>query len=111
MPERRQQQRFLTRGMTSPFGQVTNISDTGMCLFRKGKMDLSIGQSMRLTIQHGREEVTLTAEVVRIERLGLFRHEIGLAFGAADLEALGGIRRLIESSQAECIGPSCHLAA
>lgn len=111
MADRRKQPRIQTRGMNTPFGQVTNISDTGLCLFRKGKMDLSLGQTLRLAIEHGPERVTLEAEVVRIDRLGLFRHEIGLAIGAGDLEALGGIRRLIASSQAECIGPACHLAA
>ncbi len=111
MAERRKQPRLQTRGMNTPFGQVTNISETGLCLFRKGKMDLTVGQTLRLAVEHGHERVLLNAEVVRIDRLGLFRHEVGLAIGAEDFEALAGIRRLIASSQAECIGPACHLAA
>ena len=111
MADRRTQQRTPTFGLTTPFGQVTDISDTGLRLFRKGKMDLSLGQTVRLDVRHGDTEVTLDAEVVRIERLGLFRHEVGLSFTAVDTAALTGIRRVVEVSQAEAPGPACYLAA
>ena len=111
MANRRQQQRFKTFGMTSPFGQVTNLSNTGFCLFRKGKMDLAVGQTLRLTIEHAQIQATVDAEVARIERLGLFRHEVGLVFTSTDIQALEDIRRLVDLAQAECIGPVCHLAA
>ena len=111
MADRRKQPRFQTLGLSSPFGQVTDISDTGLRIFRKGKMDLAVGQSLRLDLRHPAAELTLEAEVMRIERLGLFRHEVGLRFTSVDSAALEAIRRVVAASQAEMPGPACFLAA
>lgn len=111
MPDRRRQPRFSTLGLTSPYGQVTNLSDTGLCIFRKGKLNLTLGQSLRLKVCHADAEAELAAEVVRIEPLGLFRHEVGVSFSVVDAAALGEIRRLIEVAHAESVSPTCFIAA
>ncbi|XAL99191.1 PilZ domain-containing protein [Phycisphaeraceae bacterium D3-23] len=111
MQDRRQKPRFSTLGLTTPFGQVTNISDAGLCIFRKGKLELAVGQTVNLVVQHEQAEASLKGIVIRIEPLGLFRHEIGVEFTAVDVNELGGIRRLIELAHAESVSPSCYLAA
>lgn len=111
MSDRRSQPRFSTLGLSTPFGQVTNISDNGLGLFRKGKMDLQVGQTMNLRISHDQAEAEVTARVARIERLGLFRHEIGFEFIEVDVATLASIRRVTEAGCNEFVGPRCWVAA
>ncbi|MEM9414491.1 MAG: PilZ domain-containing protein [Planctomycetota bacterium] len=111
MSDRRQHPRFTTLALTTPYGQVTNLSDTGLCIFRKGKLSIAQGEKLTFVIRHDQAEVTIEGEVVRIDPLGLFRHEIGIAFTTVDAKELCGIRRLIEVAHAESISPTCFLAA
>ncbi|MEM1355109.1 MAG: PilZ domain-containing protein [Planctomycetota bacterium] len=111
MSDRRSQPRFATRGLATSFGEVTNISDTGLCVFRKGKMDLDLDQQLILRISHELAEARVKARVARIERLGLFRHEIGLQFIEVDVATLAQIRRVTEAGCQEFSGPRCWVAA
>ena len=111
MTDRRAQTRFATRGLSTPFGEVTNISDTGLCIFRKGKMDLRVDQQLTLRISHEVAEATVKARVARIEKLGLFRHEVGLQFIEVDVATLAQIRRVTEAGCLEFSGPRCWVAA
>jgi hypothetical protein len=111
MSDRRNQPRFPTRGVSTRFGEITNISDTGLCVFRKGKMDLEVGQELKLKVSHEAAEVTVRAKVARIEKLGLFRHEIGLQFLEVDVATLAAIRRVTEAGCNEFLSPRCWVAA
>ncbi|MFI4859922.1 MAG: PilZ domain-containing protein [Phycisphaerales bacterium JB063] len=111
MSEQRKNKRYSTFGLTTPYGQITNISDTGLCIFRKGKQELGFGEMLRLVVQHEQAEVVLEGVVIRVQEIGMFRHEIGIEFTEVDAEKLAEIRLLIELGQAESVSPSCFLAA
>lgn len=111
MSDRRQHPRFTTLALTTPYGQVTNLSDTGICIFRKGKLSIAQGETLKIVIRHELAEATIEGEVVRVDPLGLFRHEIGIAFTAVDARELCDIRRLIALAHAESVSPTCFIAA
>jgi len=111
MADRRHKPRFSTYGLSTAFGQVTNLSDTGLCIFRKGRMDVCIGDEFEMNIQHPQLTKPMRVKVARIERLGLFRHEIGLEFVAMDPLTLATLQAITQDTHDELIGPRCTIAA
>lgn len=111
MAERRQNTRFKALGLTTPFGDVLDISDSGIGLFRKGRMQLSLGDTVTLELRHEGVEISLTAKVVRIDPAGLFRHEIGFEFVEIEEETRIKIRSLAHSACSEFASPRCWVAA
>ena len=112
MNDRRLQPRLRAFGrLSTPFGEVIDVSDSGLGVFRKGKVQLSVGDTVTLHLSHESTEVELTARVVRIDPVGLFRHEIGFAFIDADEETLTQIWSLTDSACSEFTGPRCWVAA
>jgi len=111
MSDRRQNTRFKALGLSTPFGEVTDVSDSGLGVFRKGKLECEIGDEVKLYLSHENTEVELTAQVVRIDKVGLFRHEIGFEFIGADEETLTRLWTLTDSACSEFTGPRCYIAA
>ena len=111
MSERRQHTRFKALGLSTPFGEVMDISDSGIGVFRKGKVPCSVGDEVTLYLSHDSEEIELNARVARIEYVGLFRHEIGFEFVGIDEDTLTRLWSLTDSACSEFTGPRCFVAA
>jgi hypothetical protein len=111
MSDRRQQPRFKTLGLSTPFGEVTDVSDAGLGVFRKGRLNVAIGDTVTMRLSHEDTEVELTARVARIDKVGLFRHEIGFEFIGVDEDTLTKLWTLTDSACSEFTGPRCWIAA
>ena len=111
MSERREHTRFKALGLSTPFGEVIDVSDSGVGVFRKGKVSCSVGDMATLLISHDSTEIELNARVVRIENVGLFRHEIGFEFVDVTEETLTKLWSLADSACSEFTGPRCYVAA
>lgn len=88
-----------------------DISDSGLGVFRKGRMPLSLGEEVSVHLSHEGIEVELTARVARIDPVGLFRHEIGLEFVDANEDKLTKIWAMADSACNEFSSPRCWIAA
>lgn len=111
MSDRRKQPRLKTLGLSTPFGEVIDISDSGLGVFRKGRVQVAVGDTVTLHLQNESIEAELTARVVRIEPAGLFRHEIGFEFIGVDEETLTKVWSLADSACCEYTCPRCWVAA
>lgn len=88
-----------------------DLSDSGMGVFRKGRVVCAIGDEVKVYLGHGADEIELTARVARISNVGLFRHEIGFEFVGVDEATLTKLWSLSENVCSEFAGPRCYLAA
>jgi hypothetical protein len=111
MTERRQHTRFKALGLTTPYGEVMNISDSGMGVFRKGRVSCNLGDELKLVLGHGGEEIELDVRVARVAKVGLFRHEVGFEFVNVTEETLTRMWSLTDAACSEFTGPRCYLAA
>lgn len=111
MTDRRSNSRLKTYGLSTPYGEIIDISDSGLGVFRKGKLDLGIGDTVSVHISHEASEVELTARVARIDKVGLFRHEIGFAFVDINEDTLTQIWALASSSGSAYTCPRVWVAA
>ena len=59
MSDRRQNARFQTLGLSTPFGEVLDISDSGVGVFRKGKVEVEVGDEVTVHVRHEQTEVQL----------------------------------------------------
>lgn len=111
MTDRRFNRRLKTHGLSTPYGEVVDISDSGMGVFRKGKLDLAVGDAVSIHVSHDNAEINLSARVARIDKVGLFRHEIGFAFVDISEETLTQVWALASSSASLYTCPRCFIAA
>lgn len=111
MADRRQNQRLKTQGLSSCLGEVIDISDTGIGVFRKGKVEVTIGDQKTLVLSHENTEIQLSARVARIDKVGMFRHEIGFEFIDVDEQTLQDVWAMTDTACSEFTGPRCWLAA
>lgn len=111
MGERRQNKRYKTQGLSTPFGEVMNISDAGMGVFRKGHVICAVGDEVKLHLSHGSTDFQLKARVARVVKVGLFRHEIGFKFVGIDAATRTEIAKLTDNTCSEFTGPRCYIAA
>ena len=111
MSDRRQQPRLRTPGLSTPYGEVMDISDNGIGVFRKGRLNVAVGDTVSIYLSHESDELQITARVARIDKVGLFRHEIGFAFVGVDEDTLTRLWSLADSACSEFTGPRCWIAA
>jgi hypothetical protein len=76
----RRHPRFQTSILKSTLGDLVDLSGGGACIRCKGKPSVGPGQVMQLTINSAEQKLRVTARVVRVQRKGLWSHEVGLAF-------------------------------
>jgi len=103
--------RLKTRGLSTPFGEVMDISDSGLGVFRKGKLNCSIGDEVKVVLSHADTVIEANARVARIAKVGLFRHEIGMEFVGVTEETLSRIWSLTNMASSAYTGPRCYIAA
>lgn len=111
MSDRRQSTRYKALGLSTPFGEVIDVSDSGIGVFRKGRVICAIGDHVTVHLSHEITDIELTAKVVRINNVGLFRHEIGFQFVGIDEGTRDQLRAMTQSACSEFTGPRCYLAA
>ncbi|MBB6430873.1 PilZ domain-containing protein [Algisphaera agarilytica] len=78
--KQRRHRRQKLHNFDSPLGQVLDISVSGACIFRKGDRPVEVGQMITLQVDTRPEPLQLQARVIRIQPMGLRRHEIGVEF-------------------------------
>lgn len=107
---RRRHPRRSPRGLSTPFGQVLDLSESGACVFRKGSSIVEPGEIITLQISDGETELHLRARVVQTQPLGLRRRIVGVAFiDLAEFER-DSIRRLVSLASTD-FSPTAWLAA
>ncbi|MGB1123985.1 MAG: PilZ domain-containing protein [Phycisphaeraceae bacterium] len=111
MSDRRENMRFKALGLKTAFGEVMDISDSGIGVFRKGKVNCSIGDQVKVFISHENTVIEAKARVVRINKVGMFRHEIGMEFVGITEDTLTQIWALTDMACSAYTGPRCYIAA
>lgn len=111
MTERRKSTRYKVKGLSTPFGEVIDVSDTGLGVFRKGRVICAIGDTVTIYLSHESKEIELAAKVVRIDNVGLFRHDIGFQFVDIDEGTRDELRAMTQQACNEFTGPRCYIAA
>ncbi|MEM9418903.1 MAG: PilZ domain-containing protein [Planctomycetota bacterium] len=107
---RRRHRRQSFNNHDTPFGQVLDISESGACIFRKGDRPVEVGQFITLQVDSRPYPLLLQARVVRIQPVGLRRHEIGVEFvNLSDQNRLRLIQLMTQSSPE--FSPRAWLAA
>ncbi|MEO0965014.1 MAG: PilZ domain-containing protein [Planctomycetota bacterium] len=107
--ERRGHRRVRVPDLSSPFGEVVDLSLSGMKVFRKGGNPPAIGDRLEATLEHGLGSVAVTAEVVWVEDVGLRRRLIGCRFVDPTAEQEATLGRLIGVGHDEVKGPAVYV--
>lgn len=76
------------------FGDVVDLSATGIRVFRNGGMKWKVGDTITLTLKWHEDSVDVKAKVLRVRRLGFRRHDIGLLFEEVSEEVREAIAKL-----------------
>lgn len=92
--ERRRHGRLRTEGLVCSLGTITDLSASGMCVFRQGRRSVSIGDHVTATLKYGQFVLPVDARVVRLEKLGFRRYILGLEFEETNPEIRKQLTRL-----------------
>jgi DnaJ-like protein/PilZ domain-containing protein len=90
---KRGEERFTTDLLTSTLGDVIDLSGSGLRIRRAGGAAVTVGQVLKVTLKSDQCQVTLKCRVVRVQKLGLRRCDIGLAF----VEIKPGLKNALHS--------------
>lgn len=95
--------------MTTPLGQVLDLSASGMKLFIKGRLTVAPGDRFDASLNENGDRIDLTGRIVRIEKLGIRRHAVAVQFIDMTVEQ----RRHLESivAGAQFVSPRVWVAA
>lgn len=81
-PQRRRHGRVLCQEVSCSLGPVLDLSASGIRAETKGRIDAEVGEVFAITLDCLGESVGLLAKLVWKKRTGLWRHQVGLEFGA-----------------------------
>jgi len=90
---KRGEERFSTDLLTSTLGHVVDLSGSGLRIRRTGGTSVTVGQILKVTLKSDQCQVTVKCRVVRVERLGMRRCDIGLTF----VEIRPGLKNALHS--------------
>ncbi len=102
--ERRRSPRTRLSHARSSLGQVTDVSEHGLCVFVKGAVPAHHGEHLSLDVTMDDRTVHLQTHVVRVTPMGLRRHELGLVVDTADDGAAEALQWMIQ--RGETLGTS-----
>ncbi len=108
--DRRREPRQMTVDLATPFGEVLDLSPDGALLFRKGLVQVSIGDELSLHIEENGIELDVRCRVVRVHEVGMRRHEVGVEF----IDTREAERYLLRAVMRACgtdYSPRVYLAA
>ena len=108
--DRRRHARSATRGMKTPFGVITDLSEYGARVYRKGSLKVAVGQEVVLKVREATIRLDLPARVSRCTHCGFWRTEVGLEFLDTTAEQRQSLRILMDYTSPE-ISPRVWLAA
>ncbi|MEM7627528.1 MAG: PilZ domain-containing protein [Planctomycetota bacterium] len=106
----RRHRRHRLRGLDTPFGVILDVSESGACVFHKGSAQVNTGDELVLQVRHAGLELDLPARVVRTQKLGLKRLEVGIEFMSLSENQLAGVRALAAAEGVD-FSPSVWIAA
>ena len=109
-PTSRRHRRQKLPGLSTPFGQIMDVSESGACIYHKGRTTVRVGQSVLPQVRHGQIELNLSARLVRIQPLGFRRLEVGVEFLDLDDNEKEGLRQLAAEASPD-FSPSVWFAA
>lgn len=95
--------------MTTPLGQVLDLSASGMKLFIKGRLTLAAGDRFDASLDERGGQVDLTGRVVRIEKLGVRRHAVAVQFIDMTLEQRRRLESIVDAAM--FVSPRLWIAA
>ena len=72
--------RILCEGLSCNLGIVTNISASGVHLWRHGRGGMKVNQIVDVQLAFGEMGVCIAARILRIKRIGLVRMSFGIEF-------------------------------
>lgn len=111
MTDKRRHSRTRVRGIQSALGQVTDLSQGGIGILKKGSLGVEIGEMLTLRITLDHHQATAQAQVVRVDPAGLFRHLIGLEFTSVSIADQATLRHMTEMARVAGNAPRCFRAA
>ncbi|MEM1097876.1 MAG: PilZ domain-containing protein [Planctomycetota bacterium] len=112
MFERRRHRRVKPQGLTTPWGEVTDASESGLGVYCKRKpANIGVGQTLMLTVAFDGQTQNVSATVQRIDPLGPRAVEIGLTLNDVSGELKAWLRTLGETDDFVTVGPRVYLAA
>ena len=114
MFERRRHRRVRPpqQTLTTPLGEVTDVSESGLGVYCKHKpANLAVGQTLMLTLAFDGQTQNLSATVQRIDPLGPRAVEVGLLLNEVTGELKAWLRQLASCDEHVTTGPRVYLAA
>lgn len=107
--ERRRHKRVTVPALATPFGEVVDLSVSGMQVFHKGALSQQPGDQIQITLDHPAGTLHVTAEVVWTDQVGLRRHLLGYRFLDLDPTTSAALESLVDQGQPEAKGPAVYL--
>ncbi len=75
-------------------GDVVDLSASGVRVFRRGRLKWRIGDAVKMTLKWREDEVEVTARILRVQKLGFRRYDLGIEFVDLALDAQSAIAEL-----------------
>ena len=111
MPDRRERRgvpRLRSRRFATPFGEVVDVSGTGMAVLHRGPR-VAVGQTLRLSIAWTGRLVAVDCAVTRVERAGFRRQTVGLRWLEPPEGLWAWLRDRDPRRGTECAGPWVYM--
>ncbi|MEM7577489.1 MAG: PilZ domain-containing protein [Planctomycetota bacterium] len=112
MFERRRHRRVKPQGLSTPFGEVTDVSESGLGVYCKTKpSNVGVGQTRMITVAFDGQTQNLSATVQRIDALGPRAVELGFTLNDVSGELKAWLRSMGTMDDCVTTGPRVYLAA
>ncbi|MEM8782617.1 MAG: PilZ domain-containing protein [Planctomycetota bacterium] len=112
MFERRRHRRVKPTRFSTPLGEVTDVSESGLGVYCKARpANVAVGQTLMLNVAFDGLTQNVAATVQRIDPLGPRAVEVGLSLNDVTGELKVWLRRLAAGDDCATTGPRVYLAA
>jgi len=108
--ERRRHERLGTSSLVCLLGEVLNISESGAMIHHRGGMTRKVGDHFTALLRHEGHAVIVHMKLVRCERVGYRRYNLGVEFQGVDNKALCDLGILADAAHDAFIGPQAYTA-
>ncbi|MEM1445704.1 MAG: PilZ domain-containing protein [Planctomycetota bacterium] len=112
MFERRRHRRVSPKGFSTPLGEVTDVSESGLGVYCKSNpTKVGVGQTLMLTVAFDGQTQNVSATVQRIDPIGPRAVEVGLTLNEVSGELKAWLRQLAATDEFVTTGPRVYMAA
>lgn len=91
--------RLNCKRLRCEYGEVLNISATGLLIYRRGSKVLWPNQKTHLTLEYTLGQVTVNCRVAWVKRVGFRRRLIGVEFVDVDAETQAALAKAAAGSR------------